>query len=145
VSSLGFFLFFEFFPSVLSRMFLSWTEAETRPPPSANNRDVDRKARAEDSFATMLLLPRELLVATKAVAALCDIVVVPARNIIPIVVAKDDDTTDDFIILFGFFLCCNINSGNVNSMLSQRRWGRLKSFGDSYRNNCFAIGWYFSP
>jgi hypothetical protein len=43
-------------------------------------------------------------VVTKAVAALCDIVVVPARNMIPIVVAKDDDTTDDFIVLFGFFV-----------------------------------------
>lgn len=82
--------------------FLSWTEAETRPPPSANNRDVDRKARVWESLAT--LLPLLLVLATKAFAARCDIVAVAARNMIPMIEAMDDDNAGDFIVVFGFFL-----------------------------------------
>ncbi len=42
--------------------------------------------------------------ATKAVAALFDIVAVPAKNIIPMILATDGDETDDlFIVVFEFF------------------------------------------
>jgi hypothetical protein len=109
-------IFLLLFVSVLSRTFLSCTDAETRPPPSANNRDVDRKARAGECLAT---LPPLLVVATKAVATLCDIV--PARNMIPIVDAMDDDTTDDFIVIFrllSMLFCGKCQISNVKSLMS---------------------------
>lgn len=53
----------------------------------------------------MLLLL--LVVATKAVATLCDIVAVLAKNMIPMIFATlVDDAEDLFIVVFGFSLWC---------------------------------------
>ena len=56
------------------------------------------------------MLPRPV-VATNAVTNRVDIVVVPARNIIPIVVVMDDDATGDFIVVFGILFRYKIESG----------------------------------